>query len=84
MDVFDRAQEADELFQQAALKDHFSRQGKLEESPEDAPSTHRGEGLSSGQRLCIACGKKISAARLEANPKAVRCVGCQTKKEQEQ
>lgn len=83
MDIFDRAQEADELFRQVALKEHFSRQGKPEESPEDAASAYRGDGLSSGPRLCIECGKKIGAARLEANPKAVRCIGCQTIKEQE-
>lgn len=30
-----------------------------------------------GQRLCLGCEDPISAARLNANPRAVRCVECQ-------
>ncbi|ERS04807.1 hypothetical protein Q673_06210 [Marinobacter sp. EN3] len=31
-----------------------------------------------GQRLCLDCDGCLSAARLKANPQAVRCVECQT------
>jgi DnaK suppressor protein len=31
--------------------------------------------------LCEDCGKRIPAARLEANPAAIRCVGCQKQAE---
>lgn len=30
-----------------------------------------------GQRLCLDCDEPLSGARLDANPKAVRCVDCQ-------
>lgn len=30
-----------------------------------------------GQRLCLCCEDPLSKARLDANPKAVRCVECQ-------
>jgi DnaK suppressor protein len=86
MDVFDRAQEAEELFRQVALRGHFSRQGKpLESGVQQYPGETRpfnsGAGISSGPRICPDCGEEIGAGRLEANPAAVRCVGCQTKKE---
>lgn len=32
--------------------------------------------------LCIDCGAEIPAARLEAQPTALRCVACQTRAEQ--
>lgn len=32
----------------------------------------------SGQRFCLDCDERLSFARLNANPRAVRCVGCQT------
>ena len=31
--------------------------------------------------LCEDCGKRIPAARLEANPAAIRCIGCQKQAE---
>ena len=34
--------------------------------------------------LCTDCGVQIAAARLHANPTAMRCVGCQEKAEQAQ
>ena len=34
--------------------------------------------------LCTDCGVQIAAARLHANPTAMRCVGCQEKAEQPQ
>lgn len=30
-----------------------------------------------GQRICLYCEERLSRARLQANPNAVRCVGCQ-------
>ena len=31
--------------------------------------------------LCEDCGEEISYARLSANPTALRCLGCQTRRE---
>lgn len=31
-----------------------------------------------GQRFCLDCDERLTWARMQANPKAVRCVECQT------
>ncbi len=31
---------------------------------------------------CVACGRDVGVARLQANPVALRCIACQTKMEQ--
>lgn len=30
-----------------------------------------------GQRFCLDCDERLSVARMDANPRAVRCVDCQ-------
>jgi len=34
-----------------------------------------------GRIICTDCGEPIPAARLEASPHALRCIGCQTEME---
>jgi DnaK suppressor protein len=72
MDVFDRAQELNEMFRAQALKAHFVRR----DSPSPNPS-HQGR----GEIVCIDCGEEIDPARIKANPDAVRCIECQNKHE---
>ena len=62
MDIFDRAQEINELFRDNALKEHFSKRR----------SRLRGSG-----GICEDCGEPIPKKRLKANPQATRCVTCQ-------
>jgi DnaK suppressor protein len=72
MDVFDRAQENDELFRKNALNKQLEKTRSL---------------LSSAiptNRECEDCGKPIPKARLKANPAAIRCVPCQTKYERKE
>ena len=85
MDEADYAQERDEFFRQQALQDHFRRSGKYQREaqtqyPGDDPLGNSGVGVS-GSRICLDCGKAIGAARMKANPAAVRCVMCQAKTE---
>jgi phage/conjugal plasmid C-4 type zinc finger TraR family protein len=66
LDIFDQAQENDELFRGNALKKHFqSRRAHL----------HGSDGI------CADCGEAIPKKRLKANPQATRCVECQKKYE---
>jgi DnaK suppressor protein len=74
MDVFDQAQANDELFRDAALKEHLA-EVKRAASIVKRKLVHAG-------RSCLDCGKPIPAKRLKANPAAIRCVPCQTKYEQ--
>lgn len=81
MDEADYAQQRDEYFRQQALRDHFRRSGKYQreaqtQCPGDDPLGNSGVGVS-GPRICLGCGKEIGAARMKANPAAVRCVICQ-------
>jgi DnaK suppressor protein len=66
VDIFDRAQEFDELFRQSALCEHLAKNKGLQP-------------LVLG--FCEDCGDKIPAARLKAYPQATRCIECQEKKE---
>ena len=70
MDVFDRAQEYDEIFRNAALSMHFARQRDVRR---DALQT----GGCRGPVLCIDCLEPISSVRLAAMPGVVRCIKCQ-------
>ncbi len=83
MDEIDLAQQNDELFRRAALAEHFRRC-----SEEFGAMLACGEMKSVGklkpaQRriMCLDCGDEIEPARRRANPAAVRCVECQSKKE---
>src|SRR5438094_7512753 len=43
-----------------------------------------GPPMDSGElRICLGCGETISAARLEAQPSAARCIDCQALHEKE-
>ena len=66
MDVFDRAQENDQLFRELALREHFAGRSKGQE-----------ERVSD----CIDCGDPIDPRRLEAKPDVTRCKDCQEKEE---
>jgi DnaK suppressor protein len=66
MDVFDRAQENDQLFRDLALREHFA--GRVKGQEERVMD-------------CIDCGDQIPLERLEAMPNAVRCLECQEKEE---
>ena len=96
MDVFDQAQEHDELFRQAALRAHFagrqySEQADLDHLPVPRGHKPRNQGLGAKApvapdsnhmgRLCLDCGDEIEPERLKALPYVVRCIDCQTKKE---
>ena len=83
MDIFDRAQQADEFFRAQALREQLNRNRKI---PSDDVQHHPGSGPLNPEgaprsRVCIDCGYKIDPARIAAIPAAVRCVECQTKKE---
>jgi|GEM_PF-646872 len=94
MDVFDQAQQNDELFRQAALRNHFAgrqdrqtgtefRDGdRFEICPRNETSGRHPEGAGPDvSRICLDCGDEIELARLTAVPNAVRCLDCQGKKE---
>jgi DnaK suppressor protein len=72
VDIFDQAQENDELFRENSLKEHFKK------SPSPLPSPLKGEGK---KRDCLDCGEAIPKKRLKVNPAATRCVECQKKYE---
>ena len=65
MDEMDKAQAASEVYEDAAFKTHFAR--RLKPSP-----------ILAIIRNCEDCGNPIPAARIKANPEAIRCIGCQT------
>ena len=69
MDEIDRAQEYDLLYQADALMRH----GRFGLGHDSSSCTGQ-----IGPRFCVDCGKKIPKARLEINPRAIRCVACQT------
>ena len=64
-DEMDRAQAASEVYENAAMRSHFSCKPKIASIVT--------------ARDCEDCGNPIPAARLKANPAALRCVPCQTK-----
>lgn len=84
MDEADYAQQNEEFFRQLELQRHFSRignnRGDVQQYPGGDPLGNKGVGAS-GPRMCLDCGEEIGAARMNANPAAVRCIGCQTTKE---
>jgi DnaK suppressor protein len=86
MDVFDQAQEHDELFRQEALNRHFANwMNTVNPSGRPKPGPHSIEAEpGGGQRACCDCGDEIEPERLKALPYAVRCVGCQGKKERKE
>jgi DnaK suppressor protein len=84
MDEIDVAQQNDELFRRAALRAHFAgRQNALMTRTGKAGPSSDGRGALPYHTLCADCGEEIEPARLKALPFAVRCIGCQAKKERE-
>ena len=71
MDVIDDANARADLFRKNAL--NAIRQNEMCESSL----------YIDGIRCCLDCEEPISAKRLKANPDAVRCVICQTRREKE-
>lgn len=83
MDEIDVAQQNDELFRQSALRAHYAgRQNTLTraKSSKAGPTSGR-SGTLPYHKTCCDCGEKIETARLKALPNAIRCIGCQEKKE---
>ncbi|HHC6515902.1 TPA: TraR/DksA family transcriptional regulator [Vibrio parahaemolyticus] len=68
-DQFDRAQELETLFRNAAIA---NRPVQAEEEPDVDED---------GNRYCLSCGCVIPPKRVKALPAAVRCVSCQSRKE---
>lgn len=64
-DIADKALEETQAYMDAALSVQLAKNG-AEEPLYDGP-----------KRICLDCKKAIPEKRLMANPKAVRCVGCQ-------
>lgn len=83
MDEIDVAQQNDELFRQSALRAHYAgRQDTLRRAKSsEAGLASGGSGTLPQHKTCCDCGEKIETARLKAMPNAVRCIGCQEKKE---
>ncbi|MGL4829884.1 MAG: TraR/DksA family transcriptional regulator [Vibrio sp.] len=67
-DQFDRAQQLEQEFRDRAIAQQLKRN-------QDAACAE-GE-----DRDCVDCGVAIPQKRIQAMPSAVRCVGCQSKKE---
>ncbi|HCH3753755.1 TPA: TraR/DksA C4-type zinc finger protein [Vibrio parahaemolyticus] len=68
-DQFDRAQELETLFRNAAIS---NRPILAEEKPDEDED---------GNRYCLSCGSVVPPERIGALPNAVRCVSCQSRKE---
>jgi len=69
VDDADYAQAKQEMYLDIALREH--RSGYT-----DDPL------IVDGRRRCVDCERIIPQARLKVVPQAVRCIGCQTKKEE--
>jgi DnaK suppressor protein len=65
-DVIDRAQSANEVYQEAAMRTFQAKHRQASSGP---------------HLICIDCEQPIPEARRKANPEATRCIGCQSKKE---
>ena len=68
MDAADFAQKSNEVYLDAALKRQLAK----------SSTRHTPGGAA---KSCLDCGEKINPKRLAANPEAIRCIECQTKKE---
>jgi hypothetical protein len=79
MDEADYAQQNEELFRRVALGTHF-RTSRQNAAPTEGCMRERGTPFNGAplSPTCKDCGDEIGAARLKANPQAVRCIGCQT------
>jgi RNA polymerase-binding transcription factor DksA len=80
MDAADFAQKSNEVYLDAALKRQLK---KSEASFVKRNLKVTREARDTQQTCCLDCGKEIKPERLAANPAAVRCIECQSKKERE-
>ena len=73
MDIIDEAQERDHKFNDALLAEvrHRSELNMMLYGEEAL--------IVDGVRYCVSCGDEIPPARILANPKASRCVDCQSR-----
>jgi len=69
-DLFDRAQQQEQENRDRDLANQLARR-RIETPDQDA----------AGNRFCLSCGEQIASERLTAAPDAVRCVPCQSWKE---
>lgn len=70
MDQLDQAKQLEQLARQVAI-DNIKNSDIETEQPDE----------EDGIRYCLDCADDIDEARLKARPSAVRCVGCQNRKE---
>jgi phage/conjugal plasmid C-4 type zinc finger TraR family protein len=71
MDIIDDAQELTEFHRQQSIRDALNGRYRERERPL----------IIDGVRCCRDCEEIIPAARLRANPYAVRCTACQERKD---
>ncbi|MDA0126501.1 TraR/DksA C4-type zinc finger protein [Vibrio sp. MarTm2] len=69
-DQLDQAQELEQLFRDKALNQQLM--SRCAEQPDEDQD---------GNRYCLSCGATIPPKRIKAQPNAVRCVSCQSRKE---
>ena len=69
-DLFDRAQQQEQESRDRTLGNQLAR--RCTETPDQD---------SAGNRFCLSCGEQIASERRAAAPDAVRCVPCQSWKE---
>ena len=75
MDIIDQAQQNDREFNEKALSEIRKRRDFYTMLYDEKPL------VVDGVHYCIDCGEDIPAARIAANPSAIRCIDCQAKKE---
>jgi len=75
MDIIDQAQELDREFNEKALAIIRHRRELNNMLYGEEPM------IVEGVYYCVSCGDEIPKARIEANPKASRCIHCQARKE---
>ncbi len=74
-DIIDQAQQLDREFNEKALAANRQRREFDAMLHKETPL------VIDGTVVCLDCGDDIPAARIAANPAAVRCVDCQARKE---
>jgi DnaK suppressor protein len=74
LDVLDQATVIEEMFRDQAMAAHRARAAVTEQPDED----------EDGNRYCLTCGDEIPALRIKYLPNAVRCVSCESKRENQQ
>jgi len=78
MDIIDHAQELDRKFNDKALAEVRHRRELNRMLYGEEPL------VVNGVPHCISCGEEIPPERIEANPKASRCIDCQNTRDKVQ